>query len=308
VEAPLTTIATVVRAARVRPFDLSLQLSLRKQLVALCGGPRPIATRLSQEGQGVRIDVLARGPLDDAEVQRAIDDAAALSGVDDDPGDFPLVAQRHPLVAKMHDQFPGARLGRAPTVWEVFATSVVEQLVTFGEAQQAVGRMRARFGLRVTEGLRAFPTAETIAKVAPFELRALGVGMRRATTLILGARLGDRLERLRGIPIEEAMAWLQQLKGVGPWTANKVAIGALNHADGVLVGDAGMPFVTTMALTGKAGGDAEMLDCLAPFSPHRARVTKLFNLAHVKLRSIPGVPTRRGLPTIDPHRRSPWKY
>jgi 3-methyladenine DNA glycosylase/8-oxoguanine DNA glycosylase len=103
------------------------------------------------------------------------------------------------------------------------------------------------------------------------------------------------------------MTWLQQLKGVGPWTANKVAIAALGHADGVLVGDAGMPFVTTMALTGKAGGDAEMLECLAPFSPHRARVAQLFNLSHLRLRSIPGVPTR-GLPVIDPHRRTPWKF
>ena len=306
-EAPLTAIATVVRAARVRPFDLSLQLSSRKQLVALRGGPLPIAAQVAQEGQGIRIDVLARAPLPDEDVRRAIDDVAALSGVDDDPADFPAIAQRHPLVAKMHEQFPGARLGRVPTVWEAFATAVVEQLVTFGEAQQAVGRMRARFGLRVAEGLRAFPTAETIAKVAPFELRELGVGMRRATTLILGARLGDRLERLRDVPIDAAMTWLQQLKGVGPWTANKVAIAALGHADGVLVGDAGMPFVTTMALTGKAGGDAEMLECLAPFSPHRARVAKLFNLAHLRLRSIPGVPNR-GLPVIDPHRRMPWKY
>ena len=143
--------------------------------------------------------------------------------------------------------------------------------------------------------------------MAPFELRALGVGMRRATTLIAGARLGERLERLRSVPIDEAMTWLQSLRGVGIWTANKVAIGALGHADGVLVGDAGMPFVTTMALTGKAGGDDEMLACLAPFSPHRARVTRLFELGQVLIGNLPGVP-RRPLPKIDPHRRHPWKF
>jgi 3-methyladenine DNA glycosylase/8-oxoguanine DNA glycosylase len=157
VEAPLTTIRTVVRAPRVRPYDLSLQLSPRKQLVALRGGPHPVAVQLSAQGKDVRIDVLSRGALDDEDVQRAIDDAVALAGLDDDPGDFADVARRHPLVEKMHDHFAGARLGRLPTVWQAFATSVVEQLVTFGEAQQAVGRMRAKFGLRVAEGCARSP-------------------------------------------------------------------------------------------------------------------------------------------------------
>ena len=91
--------------------------------------------------------------------------------------------------------------------------------------------------------------------------------------------------------------------GSAPWTANVVAIRALGHADGVLVGDAGAPFVTTMALTGVRGDDARMVELLEPFRPHRARVHRLFDLADGH---VPGVPPRRK-PVVDRHRREPWR-
>lgn len=54
------------------------------------------------------------------------------------------------------------------------------------------------------------------------------------------------------------MRWLKSLRGVGPWTAHEIAIEAFGHGDGVLVGDAGVPRLVTVALTGRAGGDEEM--------------------------------------------------
>ena len=114
------------------------------------------------------------------------------------------------------------------------------------------------------------------------------------------------LERLRELPIEEAMRRLQAMPGVGIWTANVVAMRALGHADGILVGDAGAPFVTSMALTGERGDDAKMIELMEPFRPHRARVHRLFDLAQRGGGSIPGVPARP-LPVVDRHRREPWR-
>ena len=63
----------------------------------------------------------------------------------------------------------------------------------------------------------------------------------------------------------------------------------------------------TMALTGKAGGDDEMVEALAPYRPHRARVKRLLELAMVLEHEIPGVP-RKPPNRIDPHRRFPHRY
>ena len=51
-----------------------------------------------------------------------------------------------------------------------------------------------------------------------------------------------------------------------------------------------------------------MLDALAPFRPHRARVERLIMQALIT-DQLPGYERlRRPLPRIDPHRREPWNY
>jgi 3-methyladenine DNA glycosylase/8-oxoguanine DNA glycosylase len=303
---PLRSVARATHAPVHRPYDASLQgrLGLR----ALRGGPTGIAVRVSAAEAGALIEVLAAGEVSPDEVQEAIAIGRGLVGLDDDPSGFDALARAHPLVAKLHARFPGARLRRTPTVWESFAGAVIGQLVTAGEAQLSVRRLHGRHGQEIPgTGLRAFPTARTMATLPAFELRAMGIGIRRATTLLGAARLGDRFESLRKLPIDRAMKWMDDLRGVGPWTINTVAIEALDHADGVLVGDAGLPRTVTLALSGREGGDAEMLACLEPFRPHRARVVRLIELAGRETLERAGVPARRK-PTIDPHRRFPWRY
>lgn len=300
----LREVASVVVKPRGGRYDLALNTP---DVRALRGGPDGLVAKWTQRAEGVRIAILAAGEARAEDVEIAIAQAIALAGLDDDPSELAALVARHPLLEAIHRTYAGARITRTPTVFEAFATAVVQQLVTWIEASGALRRLSLRYGEAIPgTTLRAPPTAEAIARVPPFELRAYGVGLRRATTLLEGARRGPALERLREVPPEEAMSRIQSMRGVGIWTANKVALHALGYADACLVGDAGAPFVTTMALTGRAGGDAEMLACLEPFRPHRARVHRLLELAARRGDGIPGVPPRP-LPRVDPHRRHPWR-
>ena len=50
----------------------------------------------------------------------------------------------------MSTRYAGARIRKLPTVWESFATSVIEQLVTSGEALFAIRRLHLRHGREIT--------------------------------------------------------------------------------------------------------------------------------------------------------------
>ena len=86
---------------------------------------------------------------------------------------------------------------------------------------------------------------------------------------------------------------LRALPGIGPWTAAEVTLRALGDPDAVSVGDFHLAHVVGYALGGREGGtDEEMLELLAPWAGHRARVVKLLERAGVG-------PPRRG-PRVAP--------
>jgi 3-methyladenine DNA glycosylase/8-oxoguanine DNA glycosylase len=302
----LRSVARVVIDVRARRYDLAMQIG-RWHMRPIRGGDNGLAVTFAQSGAEVAIEVFAAGEVHPGDVDEAVARARGIAGLDDDPSGFDRLALAHPLVAELHRRYPGVRLTRSPTVWEMYARAVIEQLVTGLEAKETRRRIWRRYGDPVGKSdLMAPPLPAVVARVAPWELRPLGLSLKRAVPLVEGARHAAFLESLRSMTPEIAMAKIQHLRGVGKWTANVVAMRALGHADAVLVGDSGAPFVTTMALTGKRGGDDEMIACLEPFRPHRARVHRLLEIASFH-GGLPGVPPYR-LPRIDPHRRFPWRY
>jgi 3-methyladenine DNA glycosylase/8-oxoguanine DNA glycosylase len=299
----LEKVDRVVRAPRGKAYSLRLTVG-RRRVRALSDS---VVVRLDEVEGGVSIEVFATRALGDDERADAIRAGVGIAGLEDDPTGLEELVAGNPVLARLHRKYAGARLDRSPTVFESFAIAVIGQLVTFEEARASLARLRHRAGARVPgTDYFAFPTPEAVLATPVHDLRAMGIGSRRAVTLREGAARAAALERLREGTPEEAIEKLQILRGVGPWTAATVAIGAMGFADGVQVKDAVLPFVATMALTGKAGGDQEMLAALEPYRPHRQRVIQLFELAHLFDHEIPGVP-RRPLPRIDPHRREPWK-
>lgn len=276
---------------------------------ALRGGPTGLAASYRLTDGSVEITILSAAPscsADDA--AWAMTAARGLVALDDDPRAFLAMAHLHPLVKELATRFD-CHLDRMPTIFEGFARAVIEQLVTTFEAKASIRRLFWKAG-ELVEGteLRAPPTPQAVLGVAAWELHAMGIGSQRSRTLREGARRGAALERLRDVPPEIATEKIQSLPGVGPWTANLVALYALAWSDAVPVGDCHAPYVVSGALTGEQGDDAAMLEALAPFRPHRARVVQLLMRGWTK-DALPGFDRlARRLPRVDPHRREPWRY
>jgi 3-methyladenine DNA glycosylase/8-oxoguanine DNA glycosylase len=282
---------------------------LRKRPIrALRGGADGMVAAFAVRDGTVEIRILARSAAGGDDIAWAMERARGISAVDDDPSEFLAMAHLHPLVAELAARFD-CRIDRTPTVFEAFARAVIEQLVTTFEARASIRRLFGAAG-ELVEGtiVRAAPTARAVLEVPPWRLHAMGIGSRRSRTLREGARRGTALERLRAIDPAIAATKLESLPGVGPWTANLVARTALGWSDAVPVRDCHAHYVISELLTGEQGDDDAMLEALAPFRPHRARVVWLIMQAQIA-GALPGVErTRYRLPRIDPHRREPWKY
>jgi len=203
-----------------------------------------------------------------ARVRRVFDVGADIEAIgahlSQDPFLAPLVAQR-----------PGLR---APGGWDGFelaVRAVLGQQVTVVAARQLAGRLVSICGAEVPEAARLNPalsrTFPSPQRVAAADLGALGMpGSRRSTlTALAEAAIADpHLFRPFGT-VEEAVARLRQIRGIGDWTAQYIALRALREPDAFPASDIGL-------LRGAADGagvrptPADLLVRAEPWRPWRA--------------------------------------
>jgi 3-methyladenine DNA glycosylase/8-oxoguanine DNA glycosylase len=109
------------------------------------------------------------------------------------------------------------------------------------------------------------------------------VEQKRAQTLILAARQAAVLEATLEGPVDRALARLQSIPGIGPWTAQQVAERAFGFADAVPTGDFHLPNEIAWVLAREPRGtDARMLQLLAPYAGHRGRVIRYIVAARIR--------------------------
>jgi AraC family transcriptional regulator of adaptative response / DNA-3-methyladenine glycosylase II len=132
---------------------------------------------------------------------------------------------------------PGLRLPGAIDGFEVAVRAILGQQVTVQAASTLAGRFVAAFGepIEVPDArLRfLFPEAACIAATAPQRVAALGVVPTRARAIVALAQemASGRLSLDPTAPVEAACAALQRIPGVGPWTAQYIAMRALSWPD-----------------------------------------------------------------------------
>lgn len=139
-----------------------------------------------------------------------------------DPIIGPLIAQRPGL------RVPGSLDGAATAL-----LTVIGQAVSLKAASVFAGRLVRAFGAPVGEsGLHAFPAPQTIADAGPEALREIGLTSSRAAALHrLASALADGLELSPAADRADARRALLALPGIGPWTADYIALRALGDPD-----------------------------------------------------------------------------
>jgi len=128
-------------------------------------------------------------------------------------------------------QCRGLRLLRQDP-WECLASFICSSTKQIVQIEQVVGNLCGRFGAPVAApqgrpAAWAFPAPQAIAAASEGELRECKMGfrapyLRAAAQAVASGRLD--LERLCGLPLDQAQAELEQLPGVGPKIAHCVLL------------------------------------------------------------------------------------
>ena len=202
-----------------------------------------------------------------------------LLGEDDDTPFMP----DHALLIEAVRRCPGLRIPRTGRVLEALVPAVLEQKVTGVEARRAYRYLIAGHGSPapgpVPDGMRVPPNARAWALVPSWEFHRAGVDPKRARTVVECARLARQLEDCARLPVEQAHRRLRAVPGVGEWTAAEVAVRALGDADALSVGDFHIAGMVGWTFAGRPFTDAEMVEFLAPWRPHRGRVIRLLEVS-----------------------------
>jgi 3-methyladenine DNA glycosylase/8-oxoguanine DNA glycosylase len=121
-----------------------------------------------------------------------------------------------------------------------------------------------------------------LAALPGYAYHPLGLERRRADAIRAAAARAARVEECSDLPLVDAYARLRALPLVGPWTAAEVGLRALGDPDAVSVGDFHLCHAVCWALAREErGSDARMLELLAPFAGHRARVIRVIEAAGI---------------------------
>ena len=248
----------------------------------------PATLRLVAEGAAIRAQAWGPGAA------WAIGQAPELVGADDDAAGFAALLAGHALLRALNARFPGTRIGRTRRVLEALVPAIIEQKVTGDEARTAFIALVRRHGEpapgpwdepsdRRAAPMRVPPAPTTLAGLPGYAYHPLGLERRRADVIRFAAGRAARVEECMDLPLSDAYARLQALPLVGPWTAAEVGLRAVGDADAVSVGDFHLCHAVCWALAGEPRGtDERMLELLAPYAGHRARVIRLIESAGVQ--------------------------
>lgn len=151
-----------------------------------------------------------------------------------------LDADPQAIHAILGPSFPQGAGLRVPGAWDGFelaVRAVLGQQITVAAARTLCSRLVARYGPKLDtpwpELSRAFPSAATLAEAAPADLGALGIVRQRQAAIVALAQAvaSGRLVLEPQADLNQTLAQLLALPGIGPWSAQYIAMRALRWPD-----------------------------------------------------------------------------
>jgi DNA-3-methyladenine glycosylase II len=218
----------------------------------LHAGDEPVLIRVAQVARdrvlfGARAESRDAAEWGIARMRRAL-------GVDQDLRPFYERFRYDPLIGASVRAHPGLRVAGRPEPFEALAWAICEQLIESPRAAAIQRRLVFKLGRRCpVTGMRDAPPAVVIAAQAPARLASFDLTAGRALALVRAARevACERVD-LEASDHERGWRRLRQIRGIGSWTLQKLALTGQGRLDQLPAGD-----LAYLKLVGRlrSGGD-----------------------------------------------------
>jgi len=249
------------------PYDPSAESTKDCFRKAFLYRGEPATLEFLREGDG--LSVAAHAP--DAEA--LLEETLACLAQDDRYASF---STEDSGVWRLHRSQPGLRLLRMPWLYDMTCSAILQQRIRTVDAMRDWRLIAKRWGVAAPLGLRAFPSAEMLARVAQYELQSLGIDAQRSRTLLRFAQESRFLPLKTAMTFDDLRQRLLRIPGIGPWTTESVLGYGAGDADAAIPGDLHLPHLICYALAGEIpGSDERMMELLEPFRGHRFRIIRL---------------------------------
>ncbi|MHB8191171.1 MAG: DNA-3-methyladenine glycosylase 2 family protein [Ferrimicrobium sp.] len=188
--------------------------------------------------------------LDDlSDLTAAIARCRRLLDLDADPQAVVASLAEDPALAPLVVKVPGRRIPRTVDEVELALRVVLGQQISMSAARTHVALLAERYGTPIVDSqgalTRVFPSAEELSEV---DWSILRIPLARQRSIAaLGASLAEGSIRLdAGVDWDRARERLIDLPGIGPWTAEMIAMRALGDPDAFPMTDMGVRKAATL--------------------------------------------------------------
>lgn len=283
---PGEALALVAATGAIDSFDRVSPLRDRlERAVALDGLPFLLsveAVATEYDAPGLRLVVRAADgapPPDDSALDLAKSWVTRRFGLDTD-----MTAMRAVLETSAQGAFLLSRCWptRPPGLadpWSCLLTAIIGSRIYPGLSTKLQTALATTFGRTASfdgQEFLLYPSVEQLAALLPGDLLDLKFSRQKASYLPAIAQdmlaKPDRYDwdHLRALPGPEAVAILDELHGVGPWTASYVALRGLMHPD-VFIDDPGLRHIVAPDVANPDHLSAdEMIERTEVFAPYRS--------------------------------------
>ncbi len=258
---------------RLTPGVEELEGRRYRRTLQVCGHPGVIEIDFDHPAAG-QIELVAHLPTFDSIIDE-VARARHMFGLDDDVRGAEAALRRDPLLGPLVRARPGLRVVGG---WDRFETAVrviIGQQVSVAGATTTTGRLVERHGAAIggmALGLtRVFPDPARLARFADGRTDE-GMPRRRAMTIgALATAVIDGSVDLHAPDPSLLREQLLALPGVGPWTADVIAMRAARDPDAFPAGDLGIRHAVRALTKGdEIPSEAAVLELAEAWRPHRA--------------------------------------
>ncbi len=281
--------------ARAVPGIESVEGDAYLRTLALPHGPATVRVRLTDQPRGRGAVPVQFRLTDHRDLAAGVERVRRLLDADADPVAIASHLEPDPIIGPLVRRWPGLRVPGHVDGAELAVRALLGQQITVAAARTVASRLAEWFGMALPVELaepgltRLFPTAADLADLGPEDLpmpRARSRALRA-----LSCALADGVVRLdRSQPRDEVRSALVAILGVGPWTADYIAMRALGDPDVFLPTDVGVK----NALRAAGADPSRASDVAEAWRPWRS-------YAQMYLWQSLGLPTQKENTHVDRH-------